>query len=87
MNLFISFSARKNGNCDEVAKFLANAEDKIVYFRNSYIHSCVNCNYECFSDQCKYSDDDIYSLYDDMNNYQKIVLIVPMYCGNASSLY
>ena len=46
-----------------------------------------NCDYECFSDYCKYHNDDIYNLYDEMNDYQKIVLIVPMYCGNPTSLY
>lgn len=32
-------------------------------------------------------NDDIYTLYNEMSNYQKVVLIVPMYCGNPSSLY
>lgn len=29
----------------------------------------------------------MYNLYEEMNDYQKIILIVPMYCGNPSSLY
>lgn len=87
MRLFISFSARKDGNCDEIAKFLANEEDKIIYFRNLNIHSCSNCDYECFDNCCKYRNDDIYNLLDEIPNYQKVVFIVPMYCGNPSSLY
>lgn len=85
--LLISFSARANGNSDKVAEHLASEGDKIVYFRDMNIHSCGNCDYECFSDDCKYHDDDIYGLYEEMNACQKTVLIVPMYCGNPSSLY
>lgn len=87
MKMFISVSARKDGNCDEIAKHLATEEDKVIYFRNLNIHSCSNCDYECFDGCCKYHDDDIYNLYEEMQNYQKVVLIVPMYCGNPSSLY
>ena len=85
--IFISFSSRKDGNCDDIAKHLAKEEDKVVYFRDLNIHSCSNCDYECFDSCCKYRDDDIYNLYEEMQNYQKVVLIVPMYCGNPSSLY
>lgn len=87
MKLFISFSARKDGNCDEIAKFLAKEEDQIIYFRELNIHSCSNCDYECFDNCCKHRNDDIYNLYEDMQKYQKVVFIVPMYCGNPSSLY
>lgn len=87
MKLFISFSARENGNCDKIAKFLSIDEDKIIYFRDLNVNACTNCNYECFDSFCKYHNDDIYSLYEEMSNYQKVVLIVPMYCSNPSSLY
>lgn len=85
--LLICFSARRDGNCDVIAKHLSKEEDKIIYFRDLNIHSCSNCDYECFDNCCKYRDDDIYSLYEEMQNYQKVVLIVPMYCVNPSSLY
>lgn len=85
--LLISFSARQDGNCDDVAKNLAAEEDKVICFRDLNAHSCCNCDYECFDNCCKYRDDDIYSLYEQMQNFKKIVLIVPMYCGNPSSLY
>ena len=87
MKLFISFSARKDGNCDDIAKYLAKEEDKIIYFRDLNIHSCSNCDYECFDNCCKYRNDDIYNLLERMTDFQKVVLIVPMYCGNPSSLY
>jgi NUDIX domain len=85
--LLFSFSARKDGNCDEIARHLAKEEDKIIYFRDLNINSCSNCDYECFDNCCKYRNDDIYNLLDDIPNYQKVVFIVPMYCGNPSSLY
>lgn len=85
--ILISFSARKDGNCDEIAKFLANEEDKIIYFRDLNIHNCSNCDYECFDNSCKYRNDDIYALLETITNCQKVVLIVPMYCGNPASSY
>lgn len=87
MRLFISFSARKGGNADEIAKYLSKEEDKIIFFRDLNVSCCKNCNYECFTGFCKYRNDDIYNLYDGLKNYEKVVLIVPMYCGNPSSLY
>ncbi len=87
MQLIISFSARAGGNSDQIAKYIAKDGDKIVYFRDMQAHSCSNCNYECFDGTCKYRDDGIYDLYAKMLNYQKVILVVPMYCGNPASLY
>ncbi len=87
MKLFISFSARKNGNCDNIAHFLSTEQDKIIYFRDKQYHMCTNCDYECFSSWCKYHNDEIYNIFEDMQKFDKIIFIVPMYCGNQSSLY
>lgn len=87
MKLIISFSGRSNGNCDQVASFISTKKDRIVHFRELNIHSCANCDYECFNQECKYRDDDIYALYESMLSYDKVILLVPMYCGNPSSLY
>lgn len=88
MNLIISFSGRENGNCDQIAKYISSSnDDKIIFFRNMNAHECGDCKYECFTSICKYRDDDIYELYGSMCDYDKIYLIVPMYCGNPSSLY
>lgn len=87
MNLIISFSGRTNGNCDQIASFISTQYDKIVYFRDLNIHSCADCDYECFDKECKYRDDDVYALYESMLSFDKVVLIVPMYCGNPLSLY
>lgn len=87
VNLIISFSGREKGNCDSIADFISSPEDEILYFRNMSIHSCSNCEYECFHGLCKYRDDDIYGLYSKMTVYNRVILIVPMYCGNPCSLY
>ena len=87
MKLIISFSGRNNGNCDEIAAYISEEKDAIVYLRELNVHACSDCNYECFCGDCKYREDDVYKLYESMFNYDKVVLIVPMYCGNPSSLY
>ncbi len=87
MNLIISFSARTTGNCGEVANYILTPGDKLIHFKDLNVHCCSNCEYECFNVACKFRDDDMYALYDSMQEYDKIILIVPMYCGNPSSLY
>ena len=87
MNLIISFSGREDGNCDSISDYIASEEDTIIRFRNLNVHDCSGCKYECFKGKCKYRQDDIYNLYASMLNYDKVFLIVPMYCGNPTSLY
>ena len=87
MNMIISFSGRENGNCDQIAHYIASAGDRIIHFRELNVHPCYGCDYECFSGDCKYRSDAIYDLYGEMCNYDKVILIVPMYCGNPASLY
>lgn len=87
MKLFISFSGRKGGNCDRIASYLAEKEDRIVCYRTLHTHACSACAYECFDGACKYQSDDVYGLYVDMLCAGKVVWIVPMYCGSPSSLY
>lgn len=87
MDLIISFSARSGGNCGSIAEYIASPGDRIVHFREKNYHPCADCAYECFSGQCKYRADDVYGLYSSMLSCERVVLIVPMYCGNPSSLY
>ena len=87
MKLIISFSGRANGNCDQIASFVSTQNDRIVHFRDLKVHSCSDCEYECFNRECKYRTDGIYALYENMLSFDKVILIVPMYCGNPSSLY
>ena len=85
--LFISFSGRERGNCTDIANYLIKENDKLILFKDIFYNPCSKCNYECFDSACKYRYDDIYDLLESINNYKKIVFIVPMYCGNPSSLY
>ena len=87
MNLVISFSGRKNGNCDSIANFIKTDTDQLLFLRDLDIHSCANCNYECFTGECRFRTDDVYGIYESMLKYEKVFLIVPMYCGNPCSLY
>ena len=89
--LLISFSARQNGNCDDIIEFLGNqCTDLQIDTMNicdlSFV-GCTDCNYQCMNDRCLYHDDDIYSFLDDTKEYKKVVYIVPMYCGFPSSFY
>ncbi len=85
--LYVSFSARENGNSKEIANYLKTEKDRLVLFKDIFYNPCYKCNYECFDSFCKYHHDDIYNLLGCMTKYKKIVFIVPMYCGNPSSLY
>lgn len=87
MKLIIGFSGRRNGNCDGIASYIANSGDRIVRFGELKARGCSNCGYECFDGECKYRADEVYGLYESMLQYDRVVLIVPMYCGNPSSLY
>ena len=87
MKLFISFSARETGNCAQIIDFLRTPQDNVVLYKDLNIHGCSNCDYECFKTQCKYRADDVYSLYNSFREYEKVILLVPMYCGNPSSLF
>ena len=87
-NLYISFSARSNGNSENIVKYMMNDNDTFISFKDLFINSCNKCNYECMKvNKCKYRYDDIYNLLDVSISYNKIVFVVPMYCGNPSSLY
>ena len=87
-NLYISFSARSNGNSENIIKYMVNDNDTFISFKDLFINSCNKCNYECMTiNKCKYRYDDIYNLLNNSIMYNKIIFVVPMYCGNPSSLY
>lgn len=86
-NIFISFSARDFGNCYDIAHYKMNENDMYVAFKDLSYHSCSKCSYECFAKECKYRNDDVYNLIGSSLKFKHIVLLVPMYCSNPSSLY
>lgn len=49
--LVISFSGRKNGNCDNIGRIIQEyygENCKFFSFSEELIHPCGNCGYECF---------------------------------------
>ena len=87
LNIIVSFSGRKDGNCDTIAKYISSKDDLILFMREISTQPCANCDYECMSDQCRYHDDGIYSFFENLSLADKIFYIIPMYCGNPSALY
>lgn len=87
MNIIVSFSGRRDGNCDKIAKYVSLKDDLILYMREICTQPCADCDYECMSNQCKYYGDGIHSLFEQFHIADKIYFIVPMYCGNPSALY
>lgn len=87
MNLVVSFSGRKNGNCDSIADYIAEEQDEVVYMREVSTQPCADCDYQCMRTACKYQEDGIYALFEKMSGAEKIFYVVPMYCGNPSALY
>ncbi len=86
--MVISFSGRADGNCDDIMRFICEQmDDRGICFRNLKVHECSGCNYECFESACIYKDDDLFALFEQMKTSEKVVLIIPMYCGNPCSLY
>lgn len=85
--LYLSFSARDNGNSVDIANYLKLERDRLILFKNLFYNPCSKCDYECFDSVCKYRHDDIYNLFECMTKYKRIIFIVPMYCGNPPSLY
>ncbi len=77
-NLYISFSARSNGNSENIIKYMMNEFDTFISFKDLFINSC---------NKCKYRHDDIYNLLDNSIKYNKIIFVVSMYCKNPPSLY
>ena len=75
LNIIVSFSGRKDGNCDRIAKYISVENDVVVPMREISTQPCANCGYECMSGQCKYRGDGIYSLFGRFSLADKIFLL------------
>lgn len=87
MNLAVSFSGRKDGNCDRIAKYISAEDDLVFFMREISTQLCADCGYECMSGRCRYRGDGIYLYFDNIYTADRVFYIVPMYCGNPSALY
>ena len=82
--LIITFSARRTGNCADIAACIGG---DVVRFADLHAHGCADCAYECFHGECPHRADGVYDLYARMARYDQVILVVPMYGSNPSSLY
>lgn len=88
MNVIVDFSARENGNCASLAKYCSDENDSVFAMRELPIHPCANCRYECMSGGCIYrGSDPLYSLFDAMVSAEKVIWLIPMYCGCPASSF
>ncbi len=87
MNLIVSFSGRKDGNCDSIARHISQEDDSVLFMREISTQPCADCDYECMWGRCKYRGDGIYAFFEKLSLADRIFYIVPMYCGNPSALY
>lgn len=63
LNIIVSFSGRRDGNCDMIAKYISAKDDLVLFMRETCLRPCTDCNYDCMPGQCKYYGDGIYSLF------------------------
>lgn len=87
----VSFSGRGSGNCAFIADFITkNFPAKTVERVNAgdlRVHECSGCNYECIQGECVHREDEAFPYFESTKNFDCIVWLIPMYCGNPSSLY
>lgn len=82
--LIISFSGRKNGNCDQISEFIRKGlgDAEIFRFSESPVHPCGECACECFEDNrmCPHIDDGEYGLLERICLSDLVYFVVPNYC-------
>ena len=83
--MIISFSSRKNGNCQKVGEFILSVDDKMknfYKFSDFQIQPCGNCSYNCFNanKSCPHLSDMEYSMLEQVCCSELVYFIVPNYC-------
>lgn len=79
----LSFSGRKDGNCDKIAAYLHTLYDgKIFSFAQLNVHPCGQCRYECFEcgANCPHIGDDLHGLYETVLQSDCACYVLPNYC-------
>lgn len=84
MNIIVSFSSRTDGNCGNIAYFLAKIlpESSVYTFSDFQIKPCGGCDYPCFQNReaCPYFDDMEYKILDSICHSDAAYYVVPNYC-------
>ena len=79
----LSFSGRKNGNCERIAQHIQSITGgRILSFADLNIHPCGQCRYECFElgANCPHIGDDLRSIYESVLQSDCTCYILPNYC-------
>lgn len=87
--VILSFSGRKNGNCEQIARRIQSLTGGTAYcFSGMKIHPCSGCNYECFScgADCPHTDD-VKTLYEAVLHSDRAIYILPNYCDFPNALF
>lgn len=79
----LSFSGRKDGNCEQIAKHIQSLTGGNVFsFAELDVHPCGRCHYECFENgaDCPHIGDDLRALYEAVIHSDRAIYILPNYC-------
>lgn len=84
MNVMVSFSARKQGNCSKILDFCSKImkNTSVFSFSDFSVSPCGSCDYECFRSReaCPHIHDMEFRILDAICRADSAVFIVPNYC-------
>ena len=88
--VILSFSGRKEGNCAEIGRFIAQYHTNsniLTYNVGEYWTACGCCNYECLkpTETCPALTDVQRQIMDEVMSADMVYYIVPNYCGFPSA--
>ena len=81
--VIVSFSGRKNGNCEQISRFVASLTDgKVFSFADFSIEPCGKCEYECFKERvsCPFIGDMEVNVLEAITQSDKACFVIPNYC-------
>ena len=81
--VIISFSGRKNGNCERIARHIQSLTGGRIYsFAELNVHPCGQCSGECFANgsDCPHIGDDLPALYEAVMRCDLAFYILPNHC-------
>lgn len=88
----LSFSARREGNCDRIARAIAehHAGDAVTvhHLAEMEISPCRGCGYECFQQgTCPHAGDALIPLYTALTQADMAYFVLPNYCDAPPATY
>ena len=87
----VSFSSRKNGNCEKIAEYVNSLypRAKRYDFSKIKLNACGNCKYQCFDkgSKCPHARDKEREILDAVTNSELAIFIVPNYSNYPCSNY